>query len=179
MSTVPSHVPAVQDIILGKIHCCAKCCFSKLLGEQVRSARAMFTSKRSVDQRQWVLDYLNTHTEGKTVLYVIGKDSGVCEKALRKNLYSIFDLCDNIIPAESGAAFPVKSKHRSCKTDTTNSGNYFIRSDRPFYIRNAGSLILIVTGSLYKDILQTNKVKDKFSFLSIVLIRRKVCFDDS
>ena len=86
MSTVPSHVPAVEDIILGKIHCCAKRCFSKLPGDQVRSARAMFTSKRSVDQRQWVLDYLNTHTEGKTVIYVIGKDSGVCEKAWRNCL---------------------------------------------------------------------------------------------
>ena len=86
MSTVPSHVPAVEDIILGKIHCCAKRCFSKLPGEQVRSARAMFTSKRSVDQRQWVLDYLNTHTEGKTVIYIIGKDSGVCEKAWRNCL---------------------------------------------------------------------------------------------
>lgn len=160
MSTVPSHVPAVEDIILAKIDCCTKRCFSKLPGEQVRSARAMFTSKCSVDQRQWVLDYLNTHKEGKTVIYIIGKDSSLCEKAWRNCLalartryqkvhfqtpssenrivYSIF-LVDYIIPSEPGVAFYMRSKQtettniQTSQTDMANSGNCFSHSNHSIF----------------------------------------------
>lgn len=49
----------------------------------------------------------------------------------KKKTYAagVFDLVDNIITVESGEAFPIKNKHRSCKTNMANSENCFTLSD--------------------------------------------------
>ena len=70
---------ALDGLISGKVACCKKDCIKKLSRSELIKTRNMFVSKQKPNQKQYVLDYLSSHSgQDGTINFTIGKVDICC-----------------------------------------------------------------------------------------------------
>ena len=77
------NIASVDDIQNGSVKCCKENCFDRVTREVMTSNRDMFNKKNKIEQKQFVLDYLNTHSdESGKIGFFIGQQA-ICPVAWR------------------------------------------------------------------------------------------------